>query len=571
MTLDLGLDLLSNGGNGITLKFTDAAGSQDLVRAMPALDPKQLDQLRRGDSKKKVVDALTVGVSDWMLGQELAALISAALSGNDRRRLVVRMDPELAATLSDLPVELVWLPKAIQPLVLHPNLGALVHVPPLGPTVAPAAARTWPLRILFVRSNPADLGGAVPEATPIVAEIRKAASGLPEGAVQVEVLSGETQAGDPVTWKAFRDALASPQAFDVLVYLGHGDLQKGPTDSAPVGYLQFESSDGNGHEAIDARRIAAELFQHPVRVVLLAGCLTAAQVPKEQKKLVTGALAQWQRGAQGVAQAIVDSEAPVELAVGMRDRLETGDASLFLASFFKSLIKTAPGDVERAIRAARDELWGAAPIPPAWSSAVVFTKGTSPMFPFLAEPPLAGAFSAEKQAKLDGIRASRAQTIQLFFKAADRKPVLDLLALIGDGEKGVIGSDAMVKPKIAQGAAGSIAVDVELAGSVKGRRLDGKVEIVGEGVTIAAVTPDPRLDAAGYHLLAGNDGPTKSRFVIESDPVAPVPTLAAGRLFTIQATFPGPAPAIYNIFVTRASTDGTAVVWSGADVVAVVE
>lgn len=573
MSRHLGLDIAPDDGTGITLTYTDPAGTGTaLARGFPVLDAAKLDDLRRGDSPADTVDSLTNDVSSWILGNELAQLLSQALGGNERLRVLVRIDRKLLGTLSDLPVELMTLPQALQPMVLHPNVNSMVHVPPgLGTSPAPPV-RDWPLRVLIVRSNPEDLGKAVPPARPIRQEILDAASGMPEGAVQVEVLSSEDDGAEPVTWKRFRDTLAS-QVFDVFVYLGHGDLQQAFAETQPVGYLQFESADRKVHESIDARRIAAELLQHPVRVVVLAGCLTAAQLAEAEQvtqDLVATALPQWLRGAQGVAQAIIDSEAPVELAVGMRDRLEVGHANVFLAAFFKSLIKTSPGDVERAIRAGRDDLWGNAPVPPTWSSAVVFVKGSAPVFQFLSEPPPQALFSAEKQGKLDSVRELRRVAAKLFIEAlSDRTPFFDALVAVAAQEKAVLGKDAMVRPRLVRSPTGAVEVEVELLGFVKTGRLAGKVAIGGESVAIDRLVADPRLDAAGFTFLWGDVDAGKARFLIEAGGGSPV-KLTAGRLFTIRATIGSISPAIHEVVVTHAQSDTKAVVWSGMDLIAVV-
>jgi len=571
MSLDLGLDIAPDGAKGIKLTFTDPTGSTVLARPLPVLDLKKLDELRRGDSQAASVDALMADISKWVLGKELAQPLSQALGGNQRVRVLLRVDSGLLATLSDLPVELVSLPHALQPLVLHPNVDSMIHVLPGVGALRPAPARDWPLRVLIVRSNPRDLGGAVPAARPIRQQILEAASGMPEGAVQVEIVSSEDQNSDPVSWTRFRDTLGSG-VFDVFVYLGHGDLQQAFAETAPVGYLQFESQDGLGHESIDARRIAAELSQHPVRVVVLAGCLTAAALKdadKETQDLVAAALPQWLRGAQGVAQAIVDSEAPVELAVGMRDRLEVGQANLFLAAFFKSLIKTAPGDVERAIRAARDDLWGAAPVPPTWSSAVVFAKGSPPVFQFLAEPPPQAAFSVAKQGDLERLRDLRRVSAKLFLEVlSDRAPFLEALVAVAAQEKVVLGKEAMVRPRLIRSPTGAVEIEVELLGSVKAGRLTGKVAIGGESVAIDRLRPDLRL-IPGFRFLWGEVDSSKARFSIEAEGASPA-KLTAGRLFTIKATIGSVAPAIHEVSVTHAQSDTNAVIWSGMDLIAVV-
>ena len=496
MTRDLALDLAPNGGIGIRLTFTDDAGRKILSRPLPTLDPDQLDALRRGQAQEATAGLLAEATSAWLLDKDLSKRLTKALDGQDEFRVVVTMDRDLGPLLGDLPVELVSLPKALLPLVLHPKVSSLVHVPPAIGAAATPAVRSWPLRVLIARSNPIDLGGAVPEAGPIRKEILDgaAAAGLPDGAVQVELLSSEEQGAEPATWSRMHQVLSSA-TFDVFVYLGHGDLQVIP-GTAPVGYLQFEAE--NGHEAIDARRIAAEFAQFPVPVVILAGCLTAAapsQDPEEAERqaLLEKNLPRYLRGAQGVAQAIIDSEAPVQLAIGMRDLLEVKAATTMLGAFFRNLLKDHPGDVERAIRQTRSDLFNTGRYPPSWSSAVVFAKGAPPTFEFLKDKP--APFSVEKQAQFDVLRQFRQSMAKLFLEAvADRSPFLAALAFAGDQDKALLKKDAMVRPRFVKSASGSTDIVIELVGSITARRLTGNVAIGGDNATDrpAGARPAPR-------------------------------------------------------------------------------
>jgi hypothetical protein len=575
MTFDLALDITADGTNGIKLTMTDPTGRKVLPRALPALDQGQLDDLRRGESLEATAAPLADAISGWLLGTDLTKRLTKVLGGQDALRVVVRMDRTLVATLSDLPVELVSLPQSLLPLVLHPKVHSLVHVPPIVGATTVTEEHDWPFRVLIVRSNPIDLGGAVPEVTPIVKDILDvaASAGLPEGAVQIELLSSEEAGADFATWPRFRKLLGSG-TFDVFVYLGHGDLQVALAGTAPVGYLQFESADGKGHQSIAARDIAAELAQHPVRVVVLAGCLTAAGPPKDAEEaelqaLVTKNLPLWLRGAQGVAQAIIDSDAPVELAVGMRDLLEVNTATVMLGSFFRNLIKDHPGDVERAIREARSDLFGGGRYPPSWSSAVVFVKGTAPVFQFLAEKPAQAAFLAEKQKQFDLVRQFRQSTERQFLDAVgDRTPILGFLAFTGEQDKAVLKKDAMVRPRFVQSPAGPVQIPMELVNAIKTKRLTGKVSISGENAAIDELVPDPRLEVAGFALLSSKDG-AKARFSIENDGPG-ASKLSAGPLFTIRATIGSTAPAVHEVVVTRAANDPETIVWSGMDVIAVV-
>ena len=572
MTLDLGIQLDPNGDAGVKLTVVDASGKKTLQRPKPALSQEQLDALRGGESLEATAQPLADEISDWFLGKELAKRLGKSLGGQDSVRLVFRMNRDLPAELGDLPVELVTLPNMPIPLILHPRVGSIVRIPPLIQMEAATEARDWPFRVLLVRSNPEDLGGSVPEAMPIVEQIRQAAKdrGLPDGAVQVELVSSETNGADLVSWARFREALGSGP-FDVCVYLGHGDLQAVPP-GPPVGYLQFEAA--HGKEAIDARRIAAELAQHPVRVVVLAGCLTAAAADAadaeavERREELGRKLPEYLRGAQGVAQAIV-GEAPVELAVGMRDLLEVNTATLLIGSFFQNLIKDHPGDVERAIREARSDLFGAGRFPPSWSSAIVFSKGSAPFFEFMREDPAQSAFLADRQKDFELVRVFRQNAQKLFLEAVgDRSPFLAALAVASEMDKAAAKGDAMVRPKLVQAATGKVEIPVELVRSLDAKRVTGKVTISGDDSTIDRLVVDPRLKAADFMFLHSEDG-SKANFSIDADSAGSLP-LAEGPLFTIEATITSPAPAVHEVVVTRARCEPETTVWSGMDVIAVV-
>ena len=573
MTLDLAIRLDPDGEAGLRLTLEDAFGRRTVLRPLPALEPEQLEALRRGESLEQTAGALADQISGWFFGKELAQRLGRSLDGLTPLRFVFKIHRDLVAILGDLPVELVRMPpQGLVPLVLHPRVTALVRVPPFVPVQASSEARDWPFRVLIVRTNPKDLGGAVPEAMPIVEEIREAAQdrGLPEGAVEIVLVSSEIDGAELATWARFREALGTG-AFDLCVYLGHGDLQEVP-DAPPVGQLQFEAA--NGKESINARRIAIELAQHPVRVVVLAGCLTAAggAVDSEtagQREELGKKLPKYLRGAQGVAQAIV-GDAPVELAVGMRDLLEVNDASLLIGSFFRNLIRDHPGDVEKAIREARGDLFGRGEFPPSWSSAIVFTKGgAAPVFDFMKEDPAQTAFLAARQKDFEPVRVFRQSMAKLFLEAVgDRSPFLAALAIAAEMDKAAAKGDPMVRPRFVQAATGPVTIPVELVGSLEAHRVTGKVTISSESVTIDRLRVDPRLPAANFMFLQDTDG-SKANFSIDADSPGDLP-LGPGPLFTIEATIGGTAPAVHEVVVTRAKCEPETIVWSGMDVIAVV-
>jgi len=572
MTLDLAVDIVLDGPNGIKLKLSEPV-KRAVTRQMPVLDADQMNALRRGDSLEANVAPLVEAVSAWFLGKDLVKPVQQALNGKNDLRVVVRVERQLLSALSDLPVELLSVPGKALPLALNQRVTSLVRVLPVVGTTPPLDEHDWPLRVLIVRSNPPDLGGGVPPATPIVERIlgEAKAAGLPDGSVQVDVLTSEADGAAAVTWDAFRDALKQ-RRYDICVYLGHGDLEPAVPGAPPVGRLQFESAENRNHSPAVARDVVSAFALHPVRVVLFASCLTAAAVPKndEERELqqrVTENLPLWLRGAQGVAQALVDSDAQVELAVGMRDRLEVDQATRLIGSFFRNLIKVFPGDVERAIREARADLFGQ-PFPPAWSSAIVFSKGPVARFEFMTEKPAQAVFSAEKQKSLDGVKQIRQATAQAYIQATtDGASAVGMLGIGAQLYAAAAGGDPMIRPRFLATKAGDVELTVELLGKLTIARLRGKVSIGGDNVAITDEVRDERLKGL-VEFNSGHDGPTAT-FSMDVDGPNPV-EIAAGPLFTLKATIGSVAPAVHEVTVTRAATEPEDLVWSGMDFIAVI-
>src|SRR5215208_7106424 len=86
-------------------------------------------------------------------------------------------------------------------------------------------------------------------------------------------------------------------------------------------------------------------------------------------------MSDWLRGSRGVAQALISSiETRTQLVVGMRYRLDASDATLFLDSFFDSLLRVNRGNVEGAVHSARRTLRQHSRFPAAFSSPVIFRR-----------------------------------------------------------------------------------------------------------------------------------------------------------------------------------------------------
>ena len=110
MTLDLAVDIVLDGPNGIKLKLSEPV-KRAVTRQMPVLDADQMNALRRGDSLEANVAPLVEAVSAWFLGKDLVKPVQQALNGKNDLRVVVRVERQLLSALSDLPVELLGRPQ----------------------------------------------------------------------------------------------------------------------------------------------------------------------------------------------------------------------------------------------------------------------------------------------------------------------------------------------------------------------------------------------------------------------------------------------------------------------------
>jgi hypothetical protein len=515
------------------------------------VEPDKMDQLRGGDAPPALVIEVADKVSKWVLGNDLGLLLVQAFGQpNSSVRLIFNVDERLRSDLADVPVELTVPAGGGTPLALHPQVTAIVHLlPKVGIPLTPLAADAWPFRVLLVRSNPADLGGAVPAALPLRAQILAAAPGLGPGLVQVDVLSREAGpgvVGDP-TPAVFKEQLTRI-AYNLLIYLGHGDVLQTHQGLSPVGVLQFENDDGSAHESVPADQLAVLLHNRPVPVVVLAGCLTAGQLPQE----IRAEVPQWIRGSQGVAQALVNSESGVQFAVGMRYRIDNQEAVKFLHAFFQSLLQDQPGNVEAAVRAARGDLHFLRPYSASWSAPMVFsTLRGEPLFPFLATPPAPASPILELEPyqrtreifwrTLSGLAWSRRQpefvdSLKQGLVAVEQQLVQIVLARA-----------ALLMPAWAEAQAGQMVhLPVELYRPVQADVLEGRLVVDGD-ISIQGVQPTQALLGSGYQLLAGAGG-KQVKFRIQRD-IPGQGVLPAGALFTATLVPGSASPVLYPVSV----------------------
>lgn len=350
----------------------------------PGLEPALVDQLRRGCAKQEEVDQAKNEISRW-LGQPLGLLIREKLNGStekDPLRLIYRIeDPERRSILGELPIEMLTLSDPDTVLALDERVAAIVqqvYKPPTGPNLKAQP----PLRVLLIRSNPRDLGGKVPAVIPVRDELRKSPR---SNLVELDILTREPANGASGTpcFEEFEKRVGG-NSYQLIIFLGHGDLLNQEGNSAAEAVLQFEEKDSPYSRPVTASQLKVLLQRKPVPVVLLVGCLTAADGPEGGDGNLDK-VPQWMRGGQGVAQVLVNSDSTVQMAVGMRYRIEAADGELFLKAFFQSLLDDRPGHIEGAIGAARRamKLQGRSPL--AWSSPVLFSNmPREPLFPFLA-------------------------------------------------------------------------------------------------------------------------------------------------------------------------------------------
>ncbi|WP_437839084.1 CHAT domain-containing protein [Sorangium sp. So ce1153] len=525
----------------------------ELERPFPSLPPAEIDELRSGYGSEQMTEALAEQVTAWLLQNDLRGHLGTAVNAATQPfRIVFRPHPAVLPFLQDVPFELLKL--GADPLALHPWVRGIVHSQKrYRPAATPSRLRWgWPFRVLLVRTNPKDLGGSVPPVLPIrdrVLSIARAC-GLAD-VVEVSVLSSEAGAGGPVTYDAVRAELRNA-SYNLLVYLGHGDLQEvGFEGFPPIGVLLFELDGSAFANPIRADQLRSELLNRPVPVVVLAGCLTAAgEVQRER-------MPQWMRGSQSVAHALIHGESGVQCAIGMRHRLETADAERFLQAFVLSLLKQSPGDVERAVRAGREEMFAQKPYPPSWSAPVIFrAASTEPLFDFLCTAPTTydplDEHDQELREKVWKARSELPATLPPETRHFS-SILLDTVESTFLDRRRQRGASLVWPDRVEARPGQPVQVAVHHLGSLSVSRLEGRLSFA-EAIRVQAARPGPALKDAGLRAFFALDQPGEVRFVASGARGEPV-TLGAGPLFEVDLALPGMFPAVYELRVDALASE----------------
>jgi hypothetical protein len=597
------IEFLQNGAQ-VDLKVTPPGGGAHIIpmpqRLLDGLNipPAALEEMRRGTAPDALVDDVAEKVSAWLqradpgadpVDLNLGHILGLGQHPPDPVRLVFSTesvnDDQLRYRLTDLPLELASPAGDLIPFAWQPNVSSVVHVLRKTTASVAPAGRVWPLKVLLVRSNPETLGGAV---VPPAQRVRDHILGLdlPAGSVVVDVLSRGEGPGLPTVGMPTKDDLAKQLllGYDILVYLGHADLREGPAGAIPLGELQLESQDGQVADPMDARALSMLLQRAPVPLVLLVGCLTAAEImnlqPVDRDRLMTEDLPRWMRGAHGLAQALVAGQSAVQCVVGMRYRVEIDDAVLFLDKFFETLLrgnlvprparKDRAGDVEAAVHDARSHLSvvrtrlaGAAPM-------VLRTATSEPMFPFLRTDPPAPARQLP-----DEITTLRRNLWNLLSTipvsgAAPHDQVIALLEIEEQRLRAAVAPTPLLlpgrmevspDPALTLDLEQHVTVPVHLFGDLPPFvRLAGWVGVVsGVAGRVIQINPAPDLSQNGIRLLVGVP-PTANgmNFIITAPDGATAAlagdTLTNGVLMEVTFAVPPVVPSCVEVGVNAAAT-----------------
>jgi hypothetical protein len=576
---------------------------KNVKRPLPIVAADALDELRGGVPTPAVVLDVTQKLSEWLGAADLDLPLILGLHSPDEKRFrlvysVQQVDDQmLRANLTDLPFELIApLANLDSPYALNSHISSVVHLlPKVSSPPATAGLRTWPLRVLIVRANPQELQqfGNVPPAAAIRESIRQHNDGLGPDLLRIDVLSSEDapDLAGPPTKDALLEQIAA--GYDILVYLGHGDLRQSHADQFPVGVLQLETSDGLHADSLDAPRLSTLLLDNPVPVVLLVGCLTAANgLSAEQQQELAAEIPIWMRGSRAVAQALIDGHSGVQFVVGMRFRIEVDDASRFLKAFFKSLLppkqavagSLTVGDLECAVRKARSDLNVAGKQELSWAAPIIFrTLGSEPMFPFLSSPPVCPVLPQESiRPDLWGALAMIAWSSHPPGADSLHVRILDTLKKT---EKELIDGHttlnrSLILPKLVEVAPETmkpapeqttVSVPIELHGGLSVHALDGTVTVLGAETLRVLPLGDAStaaLKASGYKLLTEPPRANSVAFEVRrvADGAGPLPL---GPLFAVDVAIDATTQRVYTILLENLKTTPPQTVCAGSNAIIV--
>lgn len=539
-----------------------------LQRTLLKLNEDDMEEFRRGVLDNAKLQGIVGQMNDWLLDVKLRGILDASIPPNGSRlRLVFVVNDEVRRLMAGLPFELLWHDTPDKPLVLRRDIQSIIYKlekasdAPVNP-----AANNWPFRVLIVRANPPDLGGKVPEVAKLQEHILRQGAHFGPKMVQVDVLSSEAAINQPATWSAFREHLENISSdYNVLVYLGHGEVIPAQTGGEPVGQLFFESEDGGGHQPISSPQLARLLSNYPIPIVLLTGCLTGAEP--------AGSPARMRGGEQGVAQALVNSsEAGVQVAIGMRTELKTTAAMGFLRAFFSSLLKSEDkGNIDRAVWAARDKLFLDNPFPPSWAAPIVFRASEQePAIDYLARP-VKFEITPRMAVLLDARAVLWKQlpkniTIQggTDILPGVKTALTDVEALLKEEAKQhgpvLMPAHAVLQP----GQTDS--TTVQLDGQLTITKLTGRILIGGDAAAVTGIAAGSALDPGAVRFLTTpND---RSFFELQSINGQPV-TLQTGELLKVDIRGNQAQPNLYPITLDIQTLEPNTKFWPGDNILVI--
>lgn len=602
MTTDFEVEIRSDSTGAnlvVSLSASDPSlniNRMEFLRPTIGIPENNINDLRSGNPTIQTVKDVAKMLSDWLIGNDMQGFVHTPLLGNGPIRLVFRVQQELLEKLPDLPMELLnyqndW-------VVLRKAVAAVVHELP-GTQQPKQFYQSLPLKLLVVRSSPSGLAVKVPTAGPICNHLIKLANQLGPNIVHIDLLSREVKSLDPtltwdefkakhlpelvagpndtnaekkrkqsLEWKEFREYLLGrsvtelqPATWDnlttvlkksstnyhILVYLGHGNHIVLPGSTTKTGVLQFEKDDGEAVDNVSSNDLQRQLQDRKIAVpvVMLAGCLTAAEVenlePEDRKDI-----SEWTYGSQGVAQRLVDSSSGVQCAIGMRYQIETDAAFAFLTTFFESLLSETPGNMEAAVRAGRVKL--ARPeFPPSWSAPVIFrTRGVEPMFKFLADLPKTYQLDRDDVRDQDVREASWTALLQdpnLAFAYEKLKETEERIK-----SKVAAKGGALLMPEMKKATpASTVQVGISLFGSLAADKLVCKLSVNSEvaAARIVSLRSTQAFKDANFDVIMSEAGKNTMKVTIER--VSGTSALPEGELIVADLTLDTITPAKYTV------------------------
>jgi hypothetical protein len=601
VSTDFEVEILPGGANAnvlLKLSASDPAlnleGQQFLRASSLSLSASDIKDLRSGNPATPLVLKIASQVSSWMMS-DIPDSVKNTVDGTAPVRFVFRIDETLLDSYADLPFELLILQKNW--LVMRPAVSAIVHQPLKPPSTKPAN-QSLPLKVLVVRPSPTGLGVKVPPAGPICNEIINL---LSPNVIQLDLLSREVSSLEPgknwdefeaaqlpdlvpkagesieererkenLRWREFRQYLLDRKItelwpatwefcvkhlkktdYHIFVYLGHGNHLDLDNSTRKIAVLQFEKPGGKNVDPVRASQLneALQSRKTPVPVVLLSGCLTAADVAalsQPQKDALSENTLQWSIGSQGVAQGLVVSPTGVQCAVGMRYQIETRAGFDFLKAFFTSLLRETPGDVEAAVRAGRSTLFVSGEFPPSWSAPVIFrARGEEPLLRFIGEIPKTYELDREDGKAQD----TREKTWRALIDEPTSQFVLDVLKETEEEIKNKARRQgaAVVMPERKNATPGeTLSVLINLHGNLSVDLMKCKLAVSGEGASIQSIRSTQPLKDRKFKLEnISESGGSEISFEVKRD--AEANALPEGPILDARITVGPAVPAKYTV------------------------